>query len=128
MDMHCKYPERTLQTFFRWLMEQIISSCNNAPSQHISKGLQKSSMTQLVAWTIASSRRIDITLDRRSTLTSLHRSTDVQNLVEEPLTFLELGNSTGKRRMSMESTEMIRDVQEMWMDTSSMCPRMISES
>ncbi|KAF2574513.1 hypothetical protein F2Q70_00004204 [Brassica cretica] len=28
-DMHCKYPERTLQTFFRWLMEQIISSCNN---------------------------------------------------------------------------------------------------
>ncbi|KAF3532442.1 hypothetical protein DY000_02039709 [Brassica cretica] len=22
MDMHCKYPERTLQTFFRWLMEQ----------------------------------------------------------------------------------------------------------
>ena len=30
--------------------------------------------------------------------------------------FLELGNSTGKRRMSMESTKTIRDVQEMWMD------------
>ncbi|KAF2556993.1 hypothetical protein F2Q68_00015317 [Brassica cretica] len=30
---------------------------------------------------------------------------DVQNLAEEPMTFLELGYSTGKRRMSMESTE-----------------------
>uniref|UniRef100_M4FHP4 Uncharacterized protein n=2 Tax=Brassica campestris TaxID=3711 RepID=M4FHP4_BRACM len=29
------------------LMEHIISSCNNAPSQHISRRLQKSSMTQL---------------------------------------------------------------------------------
>ncbi|KAF3508141.1 hypothetical protein F2Q69_00006941 [Brassica cretica] len=42
--MHYKYPKRTLQTFFRWLMEQIISSCNNAPFQHISRGLQKSSI------------------------------------------------------------------------------------
>ncbi|KAF2588394.1 hypothetical protein F2Q70_00038566 [Brassica cretica] len=47
MAIHCKYPERRLHTFFRWLMEQIISSCNNAPSQQLSRGLQKSSVTQL---------------------------------------------------------------------------------
>ena len=58
----------------------------------------------------------------------LHQSTDVRNLAKESLTFLELGNFTGKRRMSMESTETIRDIQDMWMDTSSKCPRMISKS
>ncbi|KAF2549156.1 hypothetical protein F2Q70_00021864 [Brassica cretica] len=35
---------------------------------------------------------------------------------------------TGKRRISMEFTKMIRDVPEIWMDTSSMCPRKRSES
>ncbi|KAF3487331.1 hypothetical protein F2Q69_00054325 [Brassica cretica] len=58
----------------------------------------------------------------------LHQSTDVRNLAKESLTFLELGNFTGKRRMSMESTETIRDIQDMWLDTSSKCPRMISKS
>ncbi|KAF3545100.1 hypothetical protein DY000_02006737 [Brassica cretica] len=38
MDMHCKYPERTLQTFFRWLMEQTIFSYNNATVQDTSRG------------------------------------------------------------------------------------------
>ncbi|KAF2566504.1 hypothetical protein F2Q68_00025374 [Brassica cretica] len=64
----------------------------------------------------------------RSMLTSPHRSIDVKNSAEELLTFLEPKNSTGKRKMSMESTEMIRDVQEMWMDTSLMCLRRRSES
>ncbi|KAF3526137.1 hypothetical protein F2Q69_00047789 [Brassica cretica] len=48
---------------------------------------------------------------------------DVQNSAEELLTILEPENSTRKRKMNMESTEMIKDVQEMWMDTSSMCPK-----
>ncbi|KAF3610549.1 hypothetical protein DY000_02048843 [Brassica cretica] len=47
-DMHYKYPERTLKKFFTWLMKQTISSCNNAAVQRINKGLQTSSMTQLV--------------------------------------------------------------------------------
>ncbi|KAF3606501.1 hypothetical protein DY000_02049951 [Brassica cretica] len=54
----------------------------------------------------------------RSMLTCHHRSTDVQNSAEEPLTFLEPENSIGKTKMSKKSTEMIRDVQEIWMDTS----------
>ncbi|KAF2557505.1 hypothetical protein F2Q68_00017257 [Brassica cretica] len=54
----------------------------------------------------------------RSMLTCNHRSTDVQNSAEEPLTFLEPENSIGKTKMSKKSTEMIRDVQEIWMDTS----------
>ncbi|KAF2578222.1 hypothetical protein F2Q68_00005065 [Brassica cretica] len=48
---------------------------------------------------------------------------DVQNSAEVLLTFLEPENSTRKRKMNMESTEMIKDVQEMWIDTSSMCPK-----
>ncbi|KAF2574708.1 hypothetical protein F2Q70_00003926 [Brassica cretica] len=43
-------------------------------------------------------------LRHRSTLTSQHRSTDSQNSAEEPLIPTVPGNSTGKRRISMEST------------------------
>ncbi|KAF2604799.1 hypothetical protein F2Q70_00025801 [Brassica cretica] len=45
----------------------------------------------------------------RSMLTCHHRSIDIQNSAEEPLTFLETENSSGKTRTNMESTEMIRD-------------------
>ncbi|KAF2540236.1 hypothetical protein F2Q70_00035797 [Brassica cretica] len=48
MDMHYKYPERTLQTFFRWLMEQKISSCNNTTLQSTRGELQTNPTTQLV--------------------------------------------------------------------------------
>ncbi|KAF3535747.1 hypothetical protein F2Q69_00022037 [Brassica cretica] len=38
IDEHAlQVSERTLQTFFRWLMEQKISSCNNATVQRISR-------------------------------------------------------------------------------------------
>ncbi|KAF3501043.1 hypothetical protein F2Q69_00041337 [Brassica cretica] len=53
-----------------------------------------------------------IPLDHRSTLTSQHRSTDSQNSAEEPLIPTVPGNSTGRRRMSMASTEMNRDTPE----------------
>ncbi|KAF3567849.1 hypothetical protein DY000_02015843 [Brassica cretica] len=43
-------------------------------------------------------------LRHRSTLTSQHQSTDSQNSAEEPLIPTVPGNSTGKRRISMEST------------------------
>ena len=54
---------------------------------------------------IVSSQSIDIILDRRST--------DDQSLEKERMTVMELGDSTRKRRMSMESTEMITDMPEM---------------
>ncbi|KAF3607097.1 hypothetical protein DY000_02048224 [Brassica cretica] len=49
---------------------------------------------------------------RPSTLTSQHRSTDSHNSVEELLILTVPGNSTGKRRISMESTEMNMDTPE----------------
>ncbi|KAF3512109.1 hypothetical protein F2Q69_00007094 [Brassica cretica] len=46
-----------LQTSFRWLMEQIISSCNNTTFQSTSRELKMSSVTQLVEQKIVSSRQ-----------------------------------------------------------------------
>ncbi|KAF3503720.1 hypothetical protein F2Q69_00042366 [Brassica cretica] len=43
------------------------------------------------------------------------------------MTVMALGYSTGRRRMNMEYTEMIMDMAEMSMDTSSVYPKIISE-
>ena len=127
MDVFCMYLKRILHTSFRRLMEQTTSSCNNTTFQNTSRRLQRSSMTQLVAQIKGSNRGLDILLDHRSTLTSQHRSTDVLNLAEESLIFSVLGSSTGKRRISVESIEMIRDTPETLMDTPFTFTTKISE-
>ena len=76
---------------------------------------------------IVSGRSIDSILDRQSTLETQNRSTDIQGLEKEPMTVMALGDSTGRRMMNMESTEMIMDMLEIEMDTSFMYPRMTSE-
>ena len=62
---------------------------------------------------IVSSRNLESILDCRSTLTSLHRSTDLHNLENELMTVMEPEDSIGRRKMSIESTEMIMDTPEM---------------
>ena len=122
MDILCMYLERILQTSFRRLMEQTNSSCNNTTFQNNNRRLQRSSMTQLVAYINASNRGLDINLNHQSTLTSQHRLTDVQNSAEELLIFSVLGNSTRKRR-----TRSIGDTPDMQTDTPFVFITKISE-
>ncbi|KAF2615798.1 hypothetical protein F2Q70_00012342 [Brassica cretica] len=105
-------------------MEQTTYSYIKEAFQNSNRRLQKRSMTQLVAWTKASNRGLAIQLNHRSTLTSQHRSIEGQN---ELAIYWVPGDSTGKRRISMEYTEMIRDTPEILMDTPFLFTTEISE-